>query len=521
MVTDELQKYIIDSLKAGNPVASIRQSLLESGWQSADIEEAFSALGTVLAEQITPNRGIFTRRFARVGVIVAFIASVGTGVYIWQDQLDLRNANASKTREFYTRIAESHISFTDSGTMVFPDEQKFLTEKNRYIAEKTNFIETDLRTMTLTLYAEGVPTEQLQILSKGKERSWWETPTGNYSVLGKSVNGYSSIGRVWMPYSIQFYGNYLIHGWPHYDDGTPVSKGYSGGCIRLSDADAKKIFDFAKVGMPVLVLEEHIDQKFGTLFAKGEKAALPEIGAQAFLVQDLASGETLLEKNVDEKRAVASLTKLMTAVVAHEVIYLGRSVQTTSKLLAGAQMFTPVEGERYIGLDLLYPLLMQSSNLSAKLLASFVGEGAFIGDMNAKALSLEMKDTTFADASGISAGNISTARDLARLLQYIYFKRPFLFDISRGVMFEEVGILRIGDTIAVKDLKNVNEFLEYPDLIGVKNGKTTAAGETMATVWNVERPDGNVPVAIIVLGSEDRAKDTLRLHTWLTENYAK
>tara|TARA_Y100000310_G_scaffold342130_1_gene443911 strand:+ start:750 stop:2189 length:1440 start_codon:yes stop_codon:yes gene_type:complete len=472
--------------------------------------------------ELQHNRKSFgTWRMFSYFVLIGAVAMLsGTLFRAFQDRLDLRDLNSEKVREFYTRLAESQVSFADTGDMVFPDEQKFLAQRSEYLRTKSDFIEIDLRTMKLTLYDKGRASTTVRVLSKGKDRSWWETPTGNYKVLGKSLNGYSSIGDVWMPYSIQFYGNYLVHGWPHYNDGTPVPQGYSGGCVRLSDESARIVYDFATQEMPVLVLEDEDQEHFGTLVAKPTNTSLPAISAKAFLVIDLASGETLLQKRAEEKLSIASLTKLMTGVVAHEVIYLGRSIKVAPQMLASiSQVFSPVTGERYMGIDLLYPLLMQSSNHSAKVLASFIGEETFVQNMNAKAASLEMTDTQFADTSGISAGNISTAYDLTKLLQYIYYKRPFLFDITKGVAFENVGLLKIGETIPVDKLRNFNEFVNEPDLIGVKNGETTAARQTLATAWEMNTAQGKVPMGIIVLGSEDRKSDTGVLLQWVKDNF--
>lgn len=522
MVTEELKKYIRESFVSGKTIEDIQQALLGTGWQEVDIREAFHELGIIKGRQIQSRD---TTKKTRLFVYSTFICTIvvlsGTIFYLWQDRLDLSNTNTQKVREFYTHLSQSQISFTDTGEMVFPDEQKFLTQKDEYIQNKNSFIEADLRAMQLTLYENGIVSKTMKILSKGKERSWWETPTGNYKVLGKAINGYSSIGNVWMPYSIQFYGNYLIHGWPYYDGGTPVSQGYSGGCIRLSTEDAKMVFNFAKVGTPVLVLENDAEHNFGMLAAKAINAILPPISAEAFLISDLSSGEIILEKRAEEKLPIASLTKLMTGVVAHEVIYLGRSIKVTPQMLASvSQIFYPIVGERYIGLDLLYPLLMQSSNDSAKVLSGFIGEETFARNMNAKAASLQMTDTQFADASGISAQNISTAYDISKLLQYIYYKRPFLFDIGRGVAFENVGLIKIGDTINIPDLKNINEFIDDPDLIGVKNGETSATRQAMVTVWNIHTAQGDVPVAIVVLGSGNGKSDTDILLKWLKNNFA-
>jgi D-alanyl-D-alanine carboxypeptidase len=365
-----------------------------------------------------------------------------------------------------------------------------------------------------------VKIKEFDILTKGKKGSWWETPTGNYQILGKETNHFSSIGGVWMPYSMQFYGNYFIHGWPYHEDGSPVAKNYSGGCIRLATEDARAVFDFAKKGTPVLVLEDEENINFGSLRPKTGNVVLPAITARAFLIADIASGETILEKQAGQALPVASLTKLMTGLVAHEMVYLGRTIKVDSQMLANAlQSFNIVIGKTYSGFDLLYPLLMQSSNDAAKTLAAFLGEQDFVQNMNSKAASLKMKDTRFADASGISAQNVSTADDLLKLLQYIYYKRRFILDITKGKVFENVGTVNIGDTVGIGYLKNFNEFAADPDLIGMKNGETSAAKQTIATLWNIHTPSGDVPVAIIVLGSESRVQDTEKLLGWLKDNF--
>lgn len=450
--------------------------------------------------------------------IIAILCGVIFG--FWQDRINLSNTNSQKIREFYIRLASSQISFTDAGEMVLPDEQNFLNQKSQYILNKENFIEINLGNMGLTLYEKGMPIKEMEILTKGKEGGWWETPTGNYKVMGKELNHFSSIGEVWMPYSIQFYGNYFIHGWPYYNNGTPVPQNYSGGCVRLSNEDAEIIFNFAKKNMPVLVLEDEQIKSFGLLKAKPQNIPLSAISAKAFLISDLASGETILKKNADKGLPIASLTKLLTAVVAHEVIYLGRSIKVTPQTLARAdQIFQISVDDYYNGFDLLYALLMQSSNEAAKTLTSFLGEENFIQNMNAKAASLKMEHTHLDDASGISTDNISTAYDLSRLLQYIYYKRSFLFDITKGKILENTGLVKIGDTINIQNLKNFNEFFEEADLIGMKNGETIAAGQTMASVWNMHTLQGDVPVGIIILGSQDRVTDTKNLLKWLKDNF--
>lgn len=522
MATEELKKYIQDSFASGRTIEDVYKALLDNGWQEVDIRKAFQDLGIIKDYQNQSLNKTKTKRLFIYSVFICVIILLsGATFYLWRDRLDLSNINEQKVREFYTQLSQSQISFTDTGEMVFPDEQKFITQKMGYIQNKNNFIEANLRTMEITLYENGVADKVIKILTKGKERSWWETPTGNYKVLGKSVNAFSSIGNVWMPYSIQFYGNYFIHGWPYYDDGTPVAQNYSGGCIRLSTEDAKVVFNFVKTGTPILVLENNKNDNFGILNPKATNAVLPNVNAKAFLIADLSSGEVLLEKKAEEKLPITSLTKLMTGVVAHEIIYLGRSIKVTSSMLANvSETFQPILGERYVGLDLLYPLLMQSSNESAQILSGFLGDDVFVKNMNIKATSLQMMDTQFSDASGVSDQNISTAYDISKLLQYIYYKRPFLFDIGKGVAFDNVGFIKIGETIDIPNLKNVNEYIGSPDLIGVKNGETSAAEQTLISVWNIHTNQGDVPVAVIVLGSENRKNDSDILLKWLKDNFS-
>src|SRR3989344_6777055 len=415
MVSEELKNYVQKALVSGRTKEEIRQDLFDVGWQEADVNEVFKIF------EISIPRRIFG---SPVFVGVISLLMLGAIFFLWQDRLDLSDTNAQKVRDFYSQLANSQVSFTDAGTMVFPDEQKFLDQKAEYIFDKKSFVEVNLRAMRLTLYENGTPIKEMTVLTKGKEGSWWETPTGNYSVLGKEINHFSSIGKVWMPYSIQFYGNFFIHGWPHYDDGAAVPSGYSGGCIRLSNEYAKEIFNFVDKNMPVLVLEDEGTVSFGLLKPKAKNAPLPAIKAESFLISDLASGEVILEKNANETLPIASLTKLMTGVVAHEMIYLGRVIKVTPRTLASAiQVFNISVGEYYQGFDLLYPLLMQSSNDAAKTLSAFLGEQNFVNNMNTKAISLGMNDTRFVDASGISAQDVSTADVLSKLLQYIYYKR--------------------------------------------------------------------------------------------------
>ena len=426
-------------------------------------------------------------------------------------RIELRKAkdrSAKNGNLFVSGLAGSATDATESGS---PDNRK-----NFYLEANRRFIFVDLKAMTITLYREDGASTTLPILTKGRDGSWWETPSGNYSVMLKQQNHFSSIGKVWMPWSIQFYGNFFIHGWPYYEGGEPVPQSFSGGCIRLSTEDAKTVYDFAEKDMPLIVDDSEVEFAAVPVPLELKKnVAVPNVSAKAFVVTDLTGKDVLLERTGDEVLPVASLTKLMTAVVASELIYLERAITIKSSMLtASIQSYGFTPGEKYAAFDLLYPLLMQSSNGAASALAAFTGEAEFVRAMNSKAQSLGMEETKFVDPAGLGEGNISSARDLTRLARYILSKRNFILSISKGENYLRFGPLKLGA------IKNFNEFASDSRLIGMKNGDTEAARQTMLTLWELAGAGGDKrTVGVVVLGSENRVADTEALLGWIDGAY--
>jgi len=113
-------------------------------------------------------------------------------------------------------------------------------------------IDVDLKKMKFTLWDSGKIIDEFQVAGKGNPVHG-PTRKGLFSVLTKEVNHFSSLSKVWMPWSMQYSGDYFIHEWPYWPGGTPISSKYSAGCVRLNQGDAKKVYDFADVGTPVLV----------------------------------------------------------------------------------------------------------------------------------------------------------------------------------------------------------------------------------------------------------------------------
>ena len=377
------------------------------------------------------------------------------------------------------------------------------------VPQEGKFIVADLTAMKLFLYENGQVTQELPIQSKGKPGTSWETPSGFYSVITKEETHYSTIGKVYMPFSMQFYGNYFIHGWTYYPDGTPVSASFSGGCIKLTTEDAEKVFRFSDIGTGVFV---HDTKEHDSVSALALGAVpFPPLAAEAYLVADLDTGDVYAEKNAGEQRPIASVTKLMTALVANELISFEQSIPVENVALKAASG-NATTTERFLVGDLLFPLLLESNNTVADRIAEYYGSVRFVEWMNVTAKAFGMQATAFADPSGVSAENISTPDDLFRLLRYLADRKSFVLSMTKNS--EKEISAKSG---AVFRVKNVNDPVFRSPFSGGKAGQTNAAGETMAAVVSLSVNEEPRRVAVVVLKSTDRVADTVALSEWVAK----
>ena len=405
--------------------------------------------------------------------------------------------------------ASSSDSFQFGSWPALADRDFFMRVKKEFIENKASFIEADLSAMKLSVYQNGVSVLRVDIKTKGREGSWWETPAGLYKVEAKEKNHYSSFGRVYMPWSMPFQGNFFIHGWPYYKDGTPVSSEYSGGCIRLSSEDAENVFEKAAVGMPVLVYKDEFQ---GDQF--GLRLKPPVIQAGAYIVSDLNSNFVLAEKNPTSSVPVASLTKLVTALVAVEYVNMEKEITVTQNMIVPTSKPRLKVGQKISLYNLLPPLLMESSNEAAEAIAGFLGRNRFIELMNQKARAIGMSTAYFTDPAGRDAGNIASPEDLFTLSKYLYHNRRFILDTTRGNM----GHIVYGPTL-YSDLKNFNAFNEDERFAGGKVGKTEEAGNTMIAILNMSFGEDKRPIAIILLSTPDYEAEGKMLSAWAENVY--
>lgn len=383
--------------------------------------------------------------------------------------------------------------------------------RDKMIADKTNFLDVNLSTMKISAYENSEKILELPILSKGRSGSWWETPVGLYKIDQKAKSLFSGFGKVYMPWSMQFQGNFFIHGWPYYPDGEPVSSSYSGGCIRLGTEDAKKIYDKVKIGTPVLVFERD--------FGKDDfeyKMNTPEVSAKSYLAADLKNNFVFAQKNPKEILPIASITKLITALIATEYINLDYKIDITKEMIISTSKPRLKIGNQISAMNLLYPLLLESSNEAAFALSQYLEQERFVVLMNKKAEALGMTNTKFVDSYGGGKDNISNTEDLFNLAKYLYNNRSFILKITSGQLKNSAY-----GTPIFSDLKNFNLFEDDPSFIGGKIGKTNEADETTLSIFEIEIQGEKRPVAIIVIGSQDKIKeDTLIILDWVKKNYA-
>lgn len=233
----------------------------------------------------------------------------------------------------------------------------------------------------------------------------------------------------------------------------------------------------------------------------------PDIEARAAAVFDLNGNKFLYSKNIKEKLPIASLTKILTAIVVLENLSLDDVVTISKKaVMTEGENGRLVIGEKLTVRDLLYIMLIESSNDSAVALAGVIDKP--IDLMNQKAKELGLKDTYFVDPTGISKWNHSTAFDLAHLIKYS-FSKPLIWQI--------LGIEEI--EISNHYLVNTNKLLgEIPEIIGGKTGYTEEAGGCMLTMIKVSDKPGEYLITII-LGSNNRELETTKLVNWINKAY--
>lgn len=241
----------------------------------------------------------------------------------------------------------------------------------------------------------------------------------------------------------------------------------------------------------------------------------PVLSLRAAFAFDVATGAILYTKDFDASLPVASLTKLLTALVVLEHAALPEivTVRTQETEIIGNKMGL-VAAEQITVENLLKGLLISSSNDAALTLANYISgsEEEFVKLMNEKAQALGLANSYFADAAGLdSLSGYSTAQDLAKLVK-IVIQQPFLNEVMATAQTEVASV----DGRVVHPLVTTNKLmLEDESIVGIKTGYTSEAKGNLI----LRSIDGSRDVITIVLGSESREADSGKLLHWLFAVY--
>jgi len=371
---------------------------------------------------------IFGLLFSLLLIVVSFFA-----IYFW-----LKLKSFEPQIVFHYVPPERSFIYSQEEFLQFGIEDSLketvIAEREKLIKSKKSFIDVDLQKMELTLYKEGEKFKVFPIQAKGAEWFWGETPPGLYSVEFKAPLLFSTAANAWMPYAIQFYGNYFIHGWPYTPAGTPISSRHSGGCIRLLTKDASFLFEFAEKGMPILVFDEKICSPLPALIPVGEKFLPPQINAQAILIADLDTGEVILSKEMNSEIYAGPAVTVMFALVASENVNLEKRIVAKTWMFEGIKEGFITPGKSYRGDELLRILISKPSKEATMVLSRFLTPERFVEQMNKKAKAIGMKNTNFEDILGISENNVTTLYDVARMMRYIKNYRKFILEMNETLV---------------------------------------------------------------------------------------
>lgn len=236
-------------------------------------------------------------------------------------------------------------------------------------------------------------------------------------------------------------------------------------------------------------------------------APAPGVHARAALSIKIGENENQIAfaKNAQTRLPIASLTKLMTALVVLKHYDLEQKTVVGQGAMAQiGEQGALKEGETLSVKDLLYIMLMESSNRAAYALSQILGSEAFIARMNEEARNLGMDNTHFNDSTGLDAKSYSTVQDLAVLSQYLFERYPLFLEIIR---LKEYSLYTDEEKLHHK-LETTNKLLGQEGIIGGKTGWTNEARGCMMAL--VQNSDGSIAINII-LGAEDRFLEMRKL----------
>ncbi|NLC72905.1 MAG: D-alanyl-D-alanine carboxypeptidase [Ruminococcaceae bacterium] len=271
----------------------------------------------------------------------------------------------------------------------------------------------------------------------------------------------------------------------------------------------------------------------------------PQINSETALLMDMDSGRELYSKNADARVEPASLTKIMTALLAIEAIDSGKAsladnVTASANILADmveeGSTSNIVPGEAMTLANLLYCIMLESANEGCNVIAEHIGGSmtAFVNKMNERATALGCLDTHFDNAHGLPSENhYTTARDM-----YLITREAMKKELFREICNTQKYIVPATNVAKERELQNTNGLINpnskyypgyhYEYAAGVKTGHTEKAGYCLISTAAKE----NINVIAVVMGGQARPKgdgsfsfdcftDSRTLYDWAFSNFSQ
>jgi D-alanyl-D-alanine endopeptidase (penicillin-binding protein 7) len=246
---------------------------------------------------------------------------------------------------------------------------------------------------------------------------------------------------------------------------------------------------------------------------------VPDVRAAASIAFNPQTGEVLWQENAQDKRPIASITKVMTAVVfLEDNPDLSQEVTVERSDVYAASTTYLKANDRLTLNNVLHLTLIASDNAAARVLArvSHGGAASFVERMNEKAVELGLENTSFADPSGLNAANMSSAYDLSRLIS-LATSDERIAPIMRTQQYTVTTSRR------AINIHSTNRLLtdSSVEVVGGKTGFISKAGYCLATLLHIPQTDQTV--AFVVLGAKSntgRFWETRHLFNWVSTKAA-
>lgn len=283
---------------------------------------------------------------------------------------------------------------------------------------------------------------------------------------------------------------------------------YSGLELHATKALLSPIPDFLKVSenKQVTLLDlwsPVVQQSHGSTSSE-----MAELTAQGILMYDLTTDKVLYEREAKTRRPMASLTKIMTAIVAIENPRPDNKYVVGPEAIVGEDSMGVTPGEVFTLEELLYGLMLPSGNDAAEVIANNYPQGrtAFIKAMNDKAKAIGAVDTQFSNPSGLQGDGIqyTTPYDLLIMTKYALDRYPLFSQIVATATYEMPATATHGPFSLVNE---TNLLTTYQGVKGVKTGFTPEAGLCLVTYMEY----GNHKVIGILLNSQNRRGEMKQL----------